>query len=170
MILSASESNPDLLTFATKYQTFVYYADSLVNLKEYKKAEAMYRRALQLKKSLAKTKGKSQPFPQGEVTSEVDVKYKAHLCLVNLKQFSQAIGLLESISAKQRTASVNMALAKLYHQNGMERCAITSYKEVLKECPFAVEASQGLLSLGIKLTEVTTLMVNGSVNVNNIDW
>lgn len=39
---------------------------------------------------------------------------------------------LESIAAKQRTPCVNMALAKLHHQNGTERAAVTSYKEVLK--------------------------------------
>lgn len=170
MLLTVSESSPDLLTFATKYQTYVYYADALVSLKEYKKAEAMYRRALQLKKSLAKSKGKAQPFSQGEVTSEVDIKYKAHLCLVNLKQHAQAIALLESISAKQKTPCVNMALAKLYHQNGMERSAITCYKEVLKECPFAVEASQGLLSLGVKGAEVIAMMLNGNISVTNVDW
>lgn len=170
MLLSANESSPDLLTFTTMYQTYVYYADALVSLKEYKKAEAMYRRALQLKKSLGKTKGKTQTIPQGEVTSEVDIKYKLHLCLVNLKQYSQAIHLLESISTKQKTPCVNMGLAKLYHQSGMERSAITSYKEVLKECPFAVEAAQGLLSLGVKGAEVISLMLSGSISVANIDW
>ncbi|XP_054707441.1 anaphase-promoting complex subunit 7-like [Uloborus diversus] len=170
MILTVGENTPEMLTFTMKYQTLVYYADSLVSLKEYKKAESLYRKALQLKKSLAKNKGKTQPFPQGEVTSEVDVKFKAHQCLVNLKQYPQAIALLETISAKQRTPSVNMALAKLYHQNGMERSAITSYKEVLKECPFAVEAAEGLLTLGVKVTEVIALMFSGPVNVVNIDW
>ncbi|XP_042903063.1 anaphase-promoting complex subunit 7 [Parasteatoda tepidariorum] len=170
MLLTVAESSTDMLTFSTKYQTYVYYGDSLLNMKEYKKAEVMFKKALQLKKSLAKTKGKTQVFPQGEVTSEVDVKYKAHLCLVNQKQFSQAIGILESISAKQRTPCVNMALAKLHHQNGTERSAITSYKEVLKECPFAIEAALGLLSLGGKGAEVVSLMLSGSVSAANIDW
>ncbi|CAL1287882.1 unnamed protein product [Larinioides sclopetarius] len=170
MILTVSESTPDLLTFSTKYQTYVYYADSLLNLKEFKKAEAMYKKALQLKKSLAKTKGKTQPFLMSEVTSEVDVKYKAHLCLVNLKQHSQAAALLDTIPAKQRTSCVNMALAKLNHQNGNERVAITSYKEVLRECPFAVDAALGLLTLGVKAAEVASLMLNNSINAANIDW
>lgn len=39
MLLTVSESSQDLLTYSTKYQTLVYYADSLFYLKEYKKAE-----------------------------------------------------------------------------------------------------------------------------------
>lgn len=169
-MLLTTNDNSDILTCAEKYQTYVYYGDALTSLKEYKKAESMYRRALQLKKSLMKSKGKAQPFPQGEVTSEVDVKYRAYTCLVNLKQYSQAIALLESISAKQKTPCVNMALAKLYHQNGMDRSAITCYKEVLKECPFAVEAALGLLSLNVRGAEVISLMLNGNVSVPNLDW
>lgn len=46
----------------------------------------------------------------------------------------QAISTLQSIAAKQRTPKINMALAKLYHQSGQERSAITAYKEVLRVC------------------------------------
>ena len=46
----------------------------------------------------------------------------------------QAISTLQSIAARQRTVKINMALAKLYHQAGMERSAMTAYKEVLRVC------------------------------------
>lgn len=55
-----------------------------------------------------------------------------HLCHVKLQHSDQAIDVLQSIPGKQRNAKINMALAKLYHQSGMERSAITAYKEVLK--------------------------------------
>ncbi|GFU10345.1 anaphase-promoting complex subunit 7 [Nephila pilipes] len=171
MILTLSDSNSEVLTYSTKYQTFVFYGDALLNLKEFRKAETMFKKALQFRKSLAKTKGKAQPFPQGEVSSEVDVKYKAHLCLVNMKQYSQAASILDSIPAKQRNPCINMALAKINHlQNGNERVAITCYKEVLRECPFAMDAAQGLLSMGVKAAEVAALMISGSLNAANIDW
>jgi anaphase-promoting complex subunit 7 len=51
---------------------------------------------------------------------------------VNLKQNHQAIVVLQSIPGKLRNAKINMALAKLYQQGGMERSAITAYKEVLR--------------------------------------
>lgn len=61
-----------------------------------------------------------------------DIKYQIHLCHVGLKQSHQAITVLQSIPGKQRNAKINMALARLYQQGGMERSAITSYKEVLR--------------------------------------
>lgn len=61
-----------------------------------------------------------------------DIKYQIHVCHVNLKQNHQAIVVLQSIPGKLRNAKINMALAKLYQQGGMERSAITSYKEVLR--------------------------------------
>lgn len=39
---------------------------------------------------------------------------------------------LQGISSKQRTPKINLALAKLYIRVGMDRSAITSYKEVLR--------------------------------------
>ena len=40
-----------------------------------------------------------------------------------------------------------MALAKMFQEQGMERSAITTYKEVLRECPLALEAAEGLYPL-----------------------
>ena len=55
---------------------------------------------------------------------------------LNLKSSMYKINIffaqLEGISTKQRTAKINMALAKLYLRSGMDRSAITSYKEVLR--------------------------------------
>ncbi|KAF0311903.1 Anaphase-promoting complex subunit 7 [Amphibalanus amphitrite] len=99
-----------------------------------------------------------------------DVKFQLHLCYVHHKQFGQATGILESIPAKQRTVKVNMALGRLYQLCGTERPAITAYKEVLRECPLAMEAAQALLQMGVKGTEVACLMVNGTSNVPNMEW
>ncbi len=60
------------------------------------------------------------------------MRYKLYLCYVEVKQTREAIGVLEAISTKHRTAKVNLALAKLYQKTGMDRSAITAYKEVLR--------------------------------------
>lgn len=39
---------------------------------------------------------------------------------------------LEAVQAKDRTVPVNMALANLYREEGMDRSAVTCYKEVLR--------------------------------------
>lgn len=63
-----------------------------------------------------------------------------------------------------------MALAKIFHEQGMERSAITTYKEVLRETPLALEAAEGLLSLGVKGIEVNSLIVGSTANLPSLDW
>ncbi|XP_065682597.1 anaphase-promoting complex subunit 7 isoform X2 [Hydra vulgaris] len=65
---------------------------------------------------------------------------------------------LESIDQKQRTSQINMMLAKLYQKHGMERSAITCYKDVLRLEPLALEAATALLDLGTPLQEVQSLV------------
>ena len=60
-MLSVSEHSPDILTVPEKFQTYVYYGDSLFYLSQYRKAEGIYRKALQFKKSLLKSKGTAKP-------------------------------------------------------------------------------------------------------------
>jgi hypothetical protein len=57
MVLSAVEHNPDLLTPLATAQTMVYLADSLMEQKEYGKAESFYRKSLELRKTLSKQRG-----------------------------------------------------------------------------------------------------------------
>lgn len=61
-----------------------------------------------------------------------DVKFAISECNIALREFRQAVSILESIHQRHRNAHVNMALGKLYQQGGMERPAIVAYKEVLK--------------------------------------
>ncbi|CAH1801460.1 unnamed protein product [Owenia fusiformis] len=166
IVLTICEHNPEFMSMPMRFQLMVYYGNSLYHTEEFKKAENVYRKALQTKKVLNKTKStKCTDLP-----SEVDVKYKIHQCLYNLKQYKEAINMLEGISSKQRSARINTALAKLYHRMGMDRSAVTGYKEVLKECPLALQAAIGLMSLGVKGSEVATLVLNAVPNMGHTDW
>lgn len=66
-----SEHNPDLLTTPAKFQTYVYYGDSLFYLGQHRKAEYMYRKALQFKKSLLKSKGTKPQDSQKELMPDI---------------------------------------------------------------------------------------------------
>lgn len=63
-----------------------------------------------------------------------------------------------------------MALAKMFQEQGMERSAIATFKEVLRESPLALEAAEGLLALGVKGIEVNSIMMNCNINLQNFDW
>lgn len=56
-----------------------------------------------------------------------------------------------------------MLLSKIFQESGNERSAVSHFREVLKICPYAFEAVEGLLSLGIKGTEVNSMVINGSL-------
>ncbi|KAL3857415.1 hypothetical protein ACJMK2_012089 [Sinanodonta woodiana] len=167
-----SSGETEVLTLTQKYQTMVFCGNAHYQLAEYLKAEDIYLKALQLRKALNKNKGKTTCPQQGnmEMTSEVEVKYKVYQCLVRLKQHREAMTILEGISTKQRTAKINLALARLYLRAGMDRSAITSFKEVLRECPLALEAVHGLLSLGQKGTDVVALVMSGMPHGTICDW
>lgn len=167
MLLTLSDHNPELLTVSVRFQVMVYYADAIYSSGCYKKAECLYKQSLQLKKLANKSKGKGQTI---DVGAEVDVKYKIHLCLVKLKQNTEAIVVLDSINGKQRTARVNLALGKLHHRFGNDRAAVTAYKEVLRECPLSLQATKGLLCLGVKGAEVASLMMNVGPGTASLDW
>ncbi|XP_024892385.1 anaphase-promoting complex subunit 7 [Temnothorax curvispinosus] len=169
LVLSLSEHNADLLPGYSKFHVYVYYADAHFHLGKYRRAETLYKKALQFRKCLLKSKGMGKPLLDGQkdLPSDVNIKYQIHLCLVKSKNLQEALQVLQSIPGKQRTAKVNMALAKMFHEQGMERSAITTYKEVLKECPLALEAAEGLLSLGVNGVEVNSLTISGSMN---LEW
>ncbi|XP_033099544.1 anaphase-promoting complex subunit 7-like [Anneissia japonica] len=173
LVITASEQNPELLSPTEKYHVLVYYAGALYEEEEYKRSESYYRRAFHLKKSLNRCKGKStQPGNVSEagIPSDLDIKYRLYQCNYKLKNFTEAKAVLESIPAKQRSAKVNLALAKLYQRTGTERSAATAFKEVLRQCPLALEAAQGLLGLGVKGAEVESLTINSLHSNQNLDW
>lgn len=148
---------PDTVSLPMKLQIILYYADALYNSHHYLQAENLYRQALQLRKNiLFKTKNSNHKISdnQNEIISDADVKYKIHLCCIALKQKTAAAEILQMISARMRTPKINMALGNLYKDIGMERVAITCFKEVLRECPLALEAVDNLLKLGIKVSNI----------------
>ena len=113
----------ELYTEGVGQQIQSILADSYFELKEWKRAESIYRQILQCKK-YARTK-QQQPVnnsnsnpPQHSQElekSEVEMKFKLYQCYVGMGQSSKAaIETLQSIPAKNRSSKVNMALAKLY--------------------------------------------------------
>ncbi|XP_055614250.1 anaphase-promoting complex subunit 7 [Uranotaenia lowii] len=172
MILSVFETNRAILAPQQHFYTLIYYAESLYQEHQYREAEGIFRQALQAKRLLPKAKspgGKVIENPT-DIFSEVEIKFKTAKCLIEIKRFRDAIVVLQSLSIKQRTAKVNMLLSRLYHNHGHERSAIGTYKEVLKDCPLAFEAIEGLLSLGTNGIEVNTLVLNATLAPQCNDW
>ncbi len=159
-----------------RHSLLVMVGDAFFETREYKKAEPIYKEAIQLRKQI-KTMKKSDGSSSnddlhiegklGINASDVEVKYKLHVCYLNTNQISQAGSILQSIPAKQRSAKCNLALGKLYKQADTERPAIACFKEVLKQCPMSLEAAEALMDLGVKPREVGELMIDTCAQ---FDW
>jgi anaphase-promoting complex subunit 7 len=161
LALTSAEQKPECLLPLHKFQLVLLYGDSLYKTQQYLQAESLYRQALQMRKNLLKNKSTSNKLPedQNELISDVVIRFKIYRCCIALREVKAAMEMLQSIPARSRTPKINMALANLYKDGGMERSAITCYKEVLRECPMALEAVESLLKLGIKGVEVNSLVV-----------
>uniref|UniRef100_A0A8C7K4Q2 Anaphase promoting complex subunit 7 n=1 Tax=Oncorhynchus kisutch TaxID=8019 RepID=A0A8C7K4Q2_ONCKI len=177
LLLTMSNNNPELFSPSQKYQLLVYHADAIFHDKEYRNAACKYNMALQQKKVLSKT-SKVRPSTGGTASSiqsqvlpsEIEVKYKIAECYTILKLDKDAIAVLDGIPSRQRTPKINMMLANLYRKAGQERSAVTSYKEVLRQCPLALDAIIGLLSLSVKGAEVASMTMDVIQSIPNLDW
>lgn len=97
-----------------------------------------------------------------EKFSENELKFRIAKCLVENHQFKDAVAILQPIPQKHRSAKTNMLLAKIQQSEaGTDKHLITNYKEVLRRCPLAFECIDGLISLGVKGTEVNSIIING---------
>jgi len=177
VLQTLANHNPQLLSQAQLCQLHIYQGDALLDMKEWRRAESEYLAAQQVRKQLVKSRALRSPdasSPEATVpTCEVDVKFKLHQCYVALGQPNQAVNILQSIVAKQRTAKVSMALGKLYQQIGMERPAVAAYREVVREQPLALEAIRALVQLGVKAKEVMEWSAEAGSHVaasRQADW
>jgi len=187
-------SGSPTLSYRQKQQLICLIADAFYESKEFCRAEALFKESLQLchqvKKTSKSTKkvGSAASSADDSVaaaaenvssssssvergTSEIDIKYKLHLCYLRTNQHNMAADILQSIPAKQRTPKVYQALGKVYQQAGMERPAITCFREVLKSCPLALEAAQTLMTLGVKARDIQSLAIDMTSNPSNgLEW
>jgi len=173
LLSTIGEHSRDVLTPIQAIQSKVFQADALLQLKEYRRAETFYKHALAARKHYLKTKLIKSPdgSESSDLPCEVELKYSLHKCYMAMSQHNQALTILQSIIAKQRTPKVNEALGRLYHQQGMERPAIAAYREVVRECPLALEAIKPLLQLGLKTKEIHELVLDGTAGgQQQLDW
>jgi len=149
--------------------TVLYQASSLHKLREYKRAEVEYQGALNQRKILLKTKTKATET-DGLIFTETEIKYRMHECYIGMGQTNQAVNLLQSIPAKQRNKKVYHALGTLYHQSGIEKAAIAAFREVIRECPLALDAIKVLLQLGVTPREIQEIVSGGEPVPAEMTW
>lgn len=141
------------------YLTLMYRAESLYNEGRFRLAEEAYRQALLAKKAISKSKFNKSTENIAEIFPDAQIKFKIAKCLSEIRKNEEAVQILQTIPFKHRTPKINYFLAKLY--NDRKNNAIAAYKEVLKECPLALESIENLLALGVKGNEINSHILDG---------
>ena len=94
-----------------------------------------------------------------------------HECYVALGETNQAVNLLQNIPPKQRDKKIYNALGTLYLQSGVDSPAVAAFKEVIKECPLALDAVVSLLRLGVGAKEIQDVVTaGGKLPVSEASW
>jgi len=98
------------------------------------------------------------PSSSSRPVDEASLKFKIGRCHLALREYRAALAELETIPARARTLPVTMTLAKTYRRTGYERAAVACYKEVVRDCPYAVDAIAALAELGCSGEEIRGLL------------
>lgn len=130
-------------------------------MKNYSEAQKQFDTAILMRRQLPKDhKINANLLDIIDKFTEIELKFRIAKCLVENQQFKEANSLLQPL--KQRSPKINMLLAKIQTgESGTDKHLISNYKEVLRKCPLAFECIDGLLSLGVKGTEVNSIIING---------
>lgn len=135
---------------------------SLWETKSYGEAQKQFETAILIRRQLKEVKISQGLLEIIEKFGEVELKFRIAKCMVENQKSKEAAALLQPIPIKQRSAKINMLLVKIQQgESGTDKYLIAHHKEVLRKCPLAFECIDGLLNLGVKGTEVNSLVVNG---------
>jgi anaphase-promoting complex subunit 7 len=147
------------------FAIYVLNASCLWEMKNYTEAQKLYERSILMRRQFPKEHKISQNLVATfEKFTEIELKFKVAKCMVENQLFKEACALLQPIPLKQRSAKINMLLVKIQHgESGTDKQIIMNSKEVLRRCPLAFECIDGLISLGVKGTEVNSLIINGKL-------
>jgi tetratricopeptide (TPR) repeat protein len=127
------------------------YGDCLYVKKEYRRAIEKFRLALKLNANPSRT-------VVIENADDARIKFKECQCLLQMEDATTAMRELESIPVNLRDTSINTTLGKLYRDSGLRRHAITSFKEVIRVTPTALECIRSVIALGVTSDEIISLI------------
>ncbi|ACO64240.1 predicted protein [Micromonas commoda] len=157
---------PDAVASAERARHLALFGDALLGKGEHRRALNAFRQALSVNRLAPKVptgnnRSSAMGTPETPATpgisppvDEASLKFKIGRCHLALREYRAALAELETIPARARTLPVTMTLAKTYRRTGYERAAVACYKEVVRDCPYAVDAIAALAELGCSAEEI----------------
>ncbi|GAQ88945.1 hypothetical protein KFL_004720040 [Klebsormidium nitens] len=168
LLLAAESTLPDVDAMQHA-ENMILLADAYRGTKQYRRALAEYRAALQLASHAGKSGigrsgfggvlGAAEQTPEG--TGRIDeneVKYRMAQCHLSLNEMRAALQELETVPSRARTLAMNLCLARLYQYHGYDRAAIACHRECLRQCPYMLECHVALARLRTPTREIQDLL------------
>uniref|UniRef100_A0A1I8Q2R2 Anaphase-promoting complex subunit 7 n=1 Tax=Stomoxys calcitrans TaxID=35570 RepID=A0A1I8Q2R2_STOCA len=173
LLTTLLQNKRSLATPEIEYNVLMFHANACYQEKQYRMAIKQLNAALLMRKFMTRYKNAHLVSIEStyEHFGETETRYRLAMSHRELGESALAISVLQALPAKARTPKVHLLLAKLIHHGGSNSIeAILNYKEVLRECPMAMEAIDSLLELGVDGIEVNSLVMNASTVPKNIEW
>ncbi|XP_037928883.1 anaphase-promoting complex subunit 7 [Teleopsis dalmanni] len=169
------QNDRTIATPELEYQLLLYSGNSYYQERRYfRLAAKQLDAALLLRKAMVRCKNVHLPSIESTYNhfSEVETRYRLAICYREMGEQNLATAALQAVPQKARTPKINMMLANFLHYSRSANTseAVLSYKDVLRECPLALDAIEELLKLGVDGIEVNSLIVNASCVPKNIEW
>ena len=110
---SSSSVNQQQVDLKDKYMLFYWYANAAFNLREYKLAESLFYKALQMNKSFSSSNGRSKAKTLATLDSDTDIqiKFNLYLCLFYDKKYQEAYMIVINYSFFPITLSINYQIS-----------------------------------------------------------
>lgn len=145
-----------------KTSLYTYFGDSLYRLRYFKRALRAFEQALAFNDSGTRRSSKrfksissltsgcdiNKIIPKSINTNENELKYRIHLCLIQLNDIREAQTILEKIPNEERSMKILTSLADLYGQEKNVDLAQKTYLEILKRDPIRLDIVIKLCKLG----------------------
>ncbi|EDV47386.1 anaphase-promoting complex subunit 7 [Drosophila erecta] len=164
-------------TLEVEYQVQLYLVNSQYKERHHRAALRNFEEITHQRRLMARHKYNclvaiESSYPEFE---DAEQRRRAAVCYREIGNPGMAVSTLLQVPAKLRSPSMNLMLARLLHQgNGFgfpnKSDAVLAYKEVLRECPMALQVIEALLHLGVDGNEVNSLVMHAAAMPGNFDW
>ncbi|XP_039500939.1 anaphase-promoting complex subunit 7 [Drosophila santomea] len=164
-------------TLEVEYQVQLYLVNSYYKERHHRAALRHFEEIIHQRRHMVRHKNACLVAIESSYPEFVDaeLRRRAAECYREIGNHSMAVATLLQVPAKLRSPRINFMLARLQHHGtgygySNKSEAMFGYKEVLRECPMALQVIEALLDLGVDGNEVNSLVMHAATVPGNFDW
>ncbi|XP_017073858.2 anaphase-promoting complex subunit 7 [Drosophila eugracilis] len=177
LLKTVLKNDRNVATLELEYQVQLYLLASQYKEHQHREAlgnfeDVIHQRRLMVRHKNACLVAIESAYPE---FGDVELRRLAAECYREIGDHGLAASILLQVPVKSRTPRINLMLARLQHYGSGTQCtnkaeALLAYKEVLRECPMALQVIQALLELEVDGNEVNSLVMHAATVPGSIDW